>query len=507
MSSSFDVIVAGAGPVGLFLACELATAGISVLVLERDAEPDSPWKTGPLGRRGLNVRAVEAFYRRRLMDKVLGQAGPRPATYEKTTGFNFAGHFAGIMLDGNKIDFSRWKYHLPGPSSFPGRTSLSQIETALSEQAQALGIEIRRGVAVSKAVEEGDTVKVWAGDQVFSAEWLVGCDGGRSTIRKAAGFEFEGTDAEFTGYAAMADFDRPELLKLGFNYTKSGMYIVVGPGNVTLIDFDMSFDRTQAITKEHFQTVLRRVTNTDIVVKELHHASSFTDRSKQVTQYRKGRVLLAGDSAHIHSPLGAQGLNLGICDAINLGWKLAATVKGHAAPGLLDTYHQERHPIAAWVLEWTRAQVSALRPDPFGESVYKIMRDMIDTVDGTNYFVDRVWGLSQRYDLGDAHPLVGASVPDFEFEDGVRLGTKTSKARFAVIDFEGNPSVAEFAKSSGSLLDYYSVPSTKETLGLKGLLVRPDGIVASVAEGAIDVEAFKVALSRWLRLPAVETEG
>lgn len=498
MDKSSDVIIAGAGPVGLFLAGELAAAGVSVLVLERDAQPYSPWKKGLFGRRGLHRRAVEALYRRGLLDKVFDAT--RPPVFEKTPGFQFGGHFAGIMLNANDIDFSQFDYQLKGPTFHGGATTLDEMQTALTERAQELGVQILRSVQVSQVKDEGDTVKVWAGDQCFETQWLVGCDGGRSAVRKAAGFTFEGTEPEFIGYAVQCELDKPELLKKGFCHTDKGMYINAGPGYVYATDFDTSFDRSQPVTREHFQTVLRRVTGFDITVKSLDLASTFTDRAKMVTEYRKGRVLLAGDSAHIHSPLGAQGMNAGIGDAMNLGWKLAATIKGYASPGLLDTYHSERYPDGQWVLEWTRAQVATLRPDPYGRAISKIIRSTISTGDGATYFAKHIWGISQRYDLGDAHSLVGCSAPDFEFEDGQRLGPKLEKGNFFVVDFSGSESVAQLVKSWEPVVGY-SGSNAKETFGFKALLVRPDGIVAWQSTEEVDVDALKKALSRWVILP------
>ncbi|EIT81296.1 FAD binding domain-containing protein [Aspergillus flavus] len=505
MGKTWDVIIAGAGPVGLFLACELAIAGVSVLVLEREMQPESPWKEGLFGRRGLYTPAVEAFYRRGILKRIFGD-DERPTHLKKTEGFQYGGHFAGLVLNANNIEFSRWPYRLPGPSFLPGPTSLGRLEAVLSERAETLGVQILRGMEVSRLADEGESVKVWAGDQWFTAQWLVGCDGGRSTVRKTAGFEFVGTEAEFTGYIAVCDLDRPDLLKSGFTHTNSGMYIVSGPGQLHVIDFDRSFDRSQTITREHFQEVLRRVSGTNIVVEALHLASSFTDRSKQATEYRRGRILLAGDSAHTHSPLGAQGLSTGIGDAMNLGWKLAATVKGFASPGLLDTYHQERHPEAARVLEWTRAQVAALRPDPYGQAIASLMRDMINTQDGATYLADRIWGLSVRYGPGDAHPLVGSSAPDFEFDDGMRLGAKLETGSFLVIDFGSNNQVAEHVQSLQSLqfMIQYCACSAKEEFGLKGLLLRPDGVVAWVSTEEINIIRLHVALSRWISLPSFE---
>ncbi|RDW63664.1 hypothetical protein BP6252_11209 [Coleophoma cylindrospora] len=517
MSKLYDVIIAGAGPIGLFLACELGLARASVLVLERDLKPKSPWKVEPLGLRGLNTQSIEALYRRGLLGKFFDPAD-RPSSFQKKPGFQFGGHFAGISLNANKLDLDRWKYRLPGPALVPGPTTIDHIETTLAERAEDLGVTILRGSGVTKiAAEEDDSVTVEAGDsQPFRGKWLVGCDGGRSVVRKAAGFDFVGTEAKFTGYAIKCDLDPPGKLTPGFHITKNGMYIIGQPGSLYLVDFDdAAFDRTQEITQQHLQDVLNRVVGTtDIKIKTVHLASSFTDRSKQTTSYRKGRVLLAGDAAHIHSPLGAQGLNVGLGDALNLGWKLAATVRPQsesdgASPAdlaLLDTYEAERHPIAAWVLEWTRAQVSTLQPDLYGAAVQTLIRDLLNTTDGTNLFIDRIWGLSQRYTLGDseahAHPLVGSSAPDFELHDGSRLGPKLDHGRGVLVDFEDNAALKELVVDGkyAARVEYLSI-GAKDRRGLQALLVRPDGVVAWVAEEKEnpDIDAAKAALEQWFR--------
>lgn len=499
MRKSYDVIIAGAGPVGLFLACELALTGISVLVLERETATISPWKDGHFGLRGLTIPSIEAFYRRGLLDQLF-EGVNRLNYYEKTEGFRFGGHFAGMKLNANQVDFSHWPNLLPGPSFMYGPTSLRRMEGVLSQRAEAFGVEVLRGREVLILEDDGEKVDVWAGDEMFTGKWLVGCDGGRSKVRKAAGFQFEGTEAGFMGYVVDCDLDKPELLDLGFCRTESGMYINSGPGRLHVLDFDTSFDRSQPLPREHFETVLQRISGTAVGVKAIHLSSTFTDRSKQVTNYRQGRVLLAGDSAHIHSPLGAQGLNTGLGDAINLGWKLAATVKGTAPSGLLDTYHQERHPIAARVLEWTRAQVVTLRPDPYGRAMANIVRDIIGTSEGATYFAGCLWGLGMRYELDDSHPIVGCSAPDFEFEDGSRLGSKLDNGCFVVVAFEDNPGLAGFMQSVGPMVKYCGSPA-KETFGLRALLVRPDGIVAWVSEKEPEVGALKEALSRWLNVP------
>lgn len=514
MSELYDVIVAGAGPIGLFLACELALAHTSVLVLERDLKPESLWKVAPLGRRGVNTPSVEAFYRRGLLNKFFS-AEERPSSLKKTTGFQFGGHFAGIMLNANKLDLDRWKYRLPGPALVPGATTIERIEMVLAERAESLGVTIRRGNGITKVTaQDDDRVTVEAGEnQSFRSKWLVGCDGGRSVIRKAAGFEFVGTEAKFTGYAVQCDLDHSEKLMPGFNFTKTGMYIFGPPDTLHLVDFDgAAFDRTQEITQEHLQDVLNRVTGiTDVKITTIHLASSFTDRSKQSTSYRKGRIFLAGDAAHIHSPLGAQGLNVGLGDAMNLGWKLAAMVRLEAGSdsasadlALLDTYESERHPIGAKVLEWTRTQVVALQPDLYGSAVQSLIRDLINTTDGTNLFLDRFWGLSQRYNLGVgeayAHPLVGCSAPDFELRDSSRLGPKLEGGRGLLVDLEDNMVLRELIPGGKyeARVDYISVDA-KDRRDLRAILVRPDGVVAWVAEDNMepDIAAAKAALEQW----------
>jgi 2-polyprenyl-6-methoxyphenol hydroxylase-like FAD-dependent oxidoreductase len=514
MSNLYDVIIAGAGPIGLFLACELGLQHASVLVLERDLKAESPWKVEPLGRRGINTLSVEAFYRRGLLSKFV-DSGVRPSGFQKTSSFQFGGHFAGILLNANKLDLDRFKYRLQGPSLTPRPTTIERIETSLTERAESLGVTILRGNSVTKiTAQDSNSVIVEAGqNQSFRGKWLVGCDGGQSLIRRAAGFDFVGTDAKFTGYAVKCTLDDPEkLLSPGFHITKTGMYII-GPGSLHLMDFDgAAFDRKSEITQEHIQDVLNRVSGIpDVRIKTIDLASSFTDRSKQATTYRRGRVLLAGDAAHIHSPLGAQGLNLGLGDAMNLGWKLAATLRqddgapADADMALLDTYSLERAPVAAWVLEWTRAQVATLMPDLFGAAVQQLLRDLIDTTDGTNLFIDRVWGLSQRYVLGDgaahAHPLVGCSAPDFEMSDGERLGAKMEGGRGLLVDFEDDPTLRGLlVEGYEDRIEYVGV-GAKDRRGLRALLVRPDGVVAWVAEedGKVDLDAVKAALKLWFR--------
>lgn len=393
MSNSYDVLIAGAGPVGLFLACELALANASVLVLESELKPESPWKASPLDMRGLNTPTLEALNRRGLLSNLF-KLSENASSRQQKLGFQlgrFAGHFAGIVLDSDKLELDRWKYRLHGPALGIAPTTVERIEAVLAERAGELGVTIFRDTGVTRISAQDDvsvTVET-SNNQSFRGRWLVGCDGGRSTIRKSAGINFLGTEPKYTAFSAKCDLDRCEKLNPGFNVTKTGTYIMVPPNCLHLLDFDnASFDRAQNITQDHLQNVLDRVTaSTDVKITKVHVSSSYTDRCKQVATYRKGRVILARDAAHIHSPLGAQGLNLGLGDAMNLGWKLDATIeqesKLNGEPvdlALLNTYESERRPIAAWALEWTRAQVATLQPELYGTAIRTLVHDLINTI-------------------------------------------------------------------------------------------------------------------------------
>src|SRR5580704_2777665 len=476
----YDVVIAGAGPVGSFLACELQLAGVSVLLLERMEDPHSPLKAGWMGMRGLNFPSVEAFYRRGLLEDIranaLGwmNAGQNPGMEIRGTGGTaatsaprFAGHFAGIMLDLAKVDFSDRKYTIAGPSASGGMVSLEAIEFLLAERATELGVDLRRGMAVTNFTEDENGVTVFAGNESFQARWLVGCDGGRSVVRKLAEFEFAGTEPEFTGYTASAKIADPEKLRPGFNLTDHGLYLVgPGPDRIGMVDFDdASFDRTQTPTLESLQEVLRRVSGTDVTLTSMSVASTYTDRARQATTYRKGRVLLAGDAAHVHSPLGGQGLNTGIGDAMNLGWKLAATIQGWAPGGLLDSYTEERHPIGAWALNWTRAQVAIMRPDPHARAIASVIRDLIQTRDATTYFAEKISGMSMRYNLPGDHPLIGCSAPDFEFADGTRLGDRLHNGKGLLLDLTEEKKLQNLGQTWNNRLNY--IPTqVKDNKGL-----------------------------------------
>jgi 2-polyprenyl-6-methoxyphenol hydroxylase-like FAD-dependent oxidoreductase len=495
----FDVIIAGAGPVGLFLASELRLAKLSVLVLDPLDDPRSPLKRLPFGMRGLWGPSVEAFYRRGLLDQVASPpraiGGPGQPTPGKRPGSGPAGHFAGIQFDHANIDASRWTYRLPGPADTHVGVEMEHLERVLSDHALSVGVEIRRGHGVDGFEASEDEVVVYAGEQRSRARWLVGCDGGRSTVRKRGGFDFVGTEPEFTGYSVQVELADPAMLPMGRHHTPNGTYTQWQPGAIGLSEFDGGAAHRVALTRDHVQAVLRRVSGIDVTVDTLHLASTWTDRSKQATTYRNGRVLLAGDAAHVHSPLGGQGLNLGLGDALNLGWKLAATHRGEAPDGLLDTYTTERHPVGARILDWTRAQVASMRPDRDSRALQAVLRDLIATRDGATYFAERVWGVSLRYDLGDEHPLVGRSCPDFELVDGTRVGMLLRGGNGLLLEL-GTRSLTSLEGVWGDSV-HYVASDAEDRLGLTALLVRPDGFVAWATDSTADPEAVVLAAARW----------
>jgi 2-polyprenyl-6-methoxyphenol hydroxylase-like FAD-dependent oxidoreductase len=505
----YDVVIAGAGPVGLFLACELRLAGLSVLVLEQAEHPQSPLKRLPFGMRGLSVATLEAFDHRDLLDEVVAAQRVSDSSGVSITGAahwlrqprRAAGHFAGIQFFHDKIDIRRWAYYLPSPAGTGLAVAMETLETVLAARASAMGAEIRRGCAVKELDQLVDGVTIRAGDDVFRARWLVGCDGGRSTIRKLAGFEFVGTDPEFTGYSIHVELADPDMLRPGRHYTATGMYTFTPPGTIAMVEFDRgAFHRTEDITLDYAQAVLRRVSGADVSLTALHLATTWTDRAFQTTSYRRDRILLAGDAAHIHSPLGGQGLNLGLGDAINLGWKLAATIRDEASVALLDTYTHERHPVGAQILDWSRAQVALMRPTQSTRALEAIIRDLIETGDGTTYFAERVWGVALHYDLGSDHPLVGRSVPDFKLVDGKRVGELLRQGKALLLDFGMGSSLAALARRWGERITYIST-DVGDRLGLSAVLVRPDGIVAWASDAAPDADQASRAAARWLGEP------
>jgi 2-polyprenyl-6-methoxyphenol hydroxylase-like FAD-dependent oxidoreductase len=492
----YDVIIAGAGPVGLFLACELALAKCSVLILEKAKEQYSPLKQLPFGVRGLSSHTIESFYRRGLLHELeLHKRIKKPI---KPGAPRQGGHFAGIPFNDENIDFSQWRNRLPTSTPLSLMSEMQEIELVLTRRAESLGVEIKRGIAVSGYQQWETEVSVLAEDQSFSGKWLVGCDGSRSIVRKTAGIAFAGTEPQFTGYTMLVDLSDPEKLKLGRNVTQAGMYMQSQPGYVIIQDFDGGafHDSGNAITLEHAQDVIRRISGTDATVTALHTATTWTDRARQATEYRDGRVLLAGDAAHIHAPLGGQGLNLGLGDAMNLGWKLSATIKNQVPEELLDTYFAERYPIGEQILNWSRAQVAVMRPDMTGRALHALISDLMNTPNGTTYFAGRIWGVHTYYELNGQHPLIGYSVPNFKFQDGTCAGELMQDGKSILLDFEMNDSLRNIVSQFADRLKYISGPA-EEQLGLSALLIRPDGFVAWASDGNPDSHQVQNVILNW----------
>ncbi|MFF0969299.1 FAD-dependent monooxygenase [Streptomyces sp. NPDC003703] len=548
--TDYDVVVAGAGPVGLFLACELRLGGARVLVAERLAEVDETIKAG-----AINTPSAVALYRRGLLPEVTrvweqsaarilafmranapqgqeqegqegqegqgGEAGPQDRMPPK-----FAGHFAGIMLDAALFDESDPAYADLGPAADAGLgVPQAELERILAARAAESGVEVRRGVALTGFRDHGDdgvTVELAPVDgsapRRVSAGWLVGCDGGRSTVRKLAGFDFPGTDPEITGYQAIADLTGAEKLGKGWNTTEVGTYVHGPfPGRVLTVEFDgPPADRSAPVTPEELQASLRRVSGVpDVSVTGIRSVTRFTDNARQASTYRRGRVLLAGDAAHVHSPFGGQGLNLGLGDAMNLGWKLAAVARGLAPEALLDTYTAERHPIGAWVLDWTRAQIALMRPDRHARALRRVVTDLALTTTGTTHLVKQISGIWQRYDLPGGHPLVGASAPDLDLAGGSRLGDRLHEGRGLLLDLTGDPSLRALADAYADRVTVVTAPRAARP-ELAALLVRPDGFVAWAAdtdtgtgtaiasgpEAPNGGEPLLPALERWFGKPA-----
>ncbi|SHG75561.1 FAD-dependent oxidoreductase [Massilia sp. CF038] len=497
----YDVIIAGAGPVGLFLACELALARCAVLVLEKAADPVSPFKQFPFGIRGLSAPTLEALDRRDLLNALdTPQRRAHPFSKEaQAQAPRQAGHFAGIGFNADRIDSTQWPYRLPTSTPTSLMSEMAALEAVLTDRAAQLGVDIKRGQAVTAISQSEDAVTVFTDSAAFGGRWLVGCDGARSAVRKAGRFTFAGTEPSFTGYSIKADLADPSVLAPGRNLTSNGMYFQSQPGFLVMQQFDGGAAHdTGLCTLEHVQAVLRRVSNSNATIAALHTASTWTDRARQATEYRDGRILLAGDAAHIHAPLGGQGLNLGLGDAMNLGWKLAATVHGTAAPGLLDSYQRERHPIGMRVLDWSRAQAVLMTPTPEANALRAIVSDLMQTVDGATYIAGRVWGIGTRLDLGDGHPLDGHSVPNFALDTGATVGELLRDGRALLLDFGGLRSGDALVRGYRGQIRYLAARA-HDQLGLGALLIRPDGIVAWACDAGVDTGTLAHVVARyWL---------
>ncbi|SDO12538.1 FAD-dependent monooxygenase [Actinacidiphila guanduensis] len=480
-----DVLIVGAGPSGLMLAGELRLAGIPVVVLDRLPEPMRQSRA-----LGFSARTLEEFAQRGLLTK-FGELETIPI-----------GHFGGLPLDYRIIEGGN--FGVRGvPQSF--------TEKVLAEWALGLGADLRRAHEVVGLEQDEDGVTVEAATEAgpvrLRARYVVGCDGARSAVRKLSGIDFVGTDA--TMEMKMADFTgvRVPIRPTG-QVGEAGMVVVLplGPEAIRVVVFERGAGvrpTQEPPTFEEVADAFQRVTGEDIHAARPLWTSYFTDASRHAADYRKGRVFLAGDAAHIHLPIGAQGISAGVGDVVNLGWKLAAALKGYAPAGLLDTYGSERQPVGAGIVANTLVQRSLYLGGPEMQALRDVFADLITLEQVQRRLVGAVTGLDIVYDAGEGHPLLGRRLPE---QDLVVADAKTTTfelltpGRPILLDLHDNAQLRATAAAWSDRVDTVTATRPDPDAPAASLLVRPDGYLAWVSpDGSPD--GLSEALTRWFGAP------
>jgi 2-polyprenyl-6-methoxyphenol hydroxylase-like FAD-dependent oxidoreductase len=491
-----DVVVVGAGPVGLLTAIELSLGGVHVVVLERLAAPSQVLKAGGIGPLG-----IEALQRRGMAADIAAAQARSMAMMAQFAGLNeanprgrgvrYSGHFAGLILI--RADAQKEPERRGSP------VDQQAIEAMLADRAGSLGIDIHRECEVTGLVQHVYGVDVaWTsatGEGHIRCSYLVGCDGGRSPVRKMAGFDFPGSDPTLTMYQALAEVDHLERFPHGFRYTSGGMFGSL-LGRMFMLDFSgPPKDRDAPVTHEEFESVLRRVSGVDVRVKAFENASRWTDNTRLVETYRRDRVLLAGDAAHVHSPFGGQGMSLGLADAANLGWKLAAVVRGEMPESLLDTYTAERRPVAEAVLANTLAQAAIMRPDPQSSAMRDVVAKLLEFDDVNRLMGEMISGLSIRYDLGSESDDVGRLMGDRPIRHGdidVSLYDVMQDGMGTFLDASAEGKASKLVAAATQRIRCVAVDTGPS------MLIRPDACVAWAGE-ANSTDGLGEAVRRWFR--------
>ena len=493
-----SVLIAGAGPTGLMLAGELALAGVDVAVVERRPNQELS------GARALGIssRTIEVLDQRGIADRFLSAGQTAQVT-----------GFAVTRLDISDFP-TRHNYGLALRQKY--------IERILADWVNELGVPILYDRDITGFVQHDAGVDVaLAGGQSLRAEYLVGCDGGRSVIRKTAGIDFPGWDA--TTSSILAEVEMTETPPYGVHRSGAGTYafgrqefeikggeiIYKDVGPIGVMVTESNANSTAEPTLRDLKHLLIAVCGTDYGAHSPTWISRFTDTTRQAATYRSGRVLLAGDAAHVHSPIGGQGLGIGVQDAVNLGWKLAQVIKGVSPDRLLDTYHAERHPVGARVLKITMAQVALHREDPRTLAVRDIVGDLLKMEEPRKSIAGTMSGLDIRYDLGQGHALLGRRMPDLDIvtASGMRcVFSFLHGARPVLINF-GAPHAIDIASWSGRVQyvdatydGTWVLPVLGEVDAPAAVLVRPDGYVAWVGDGTAD--GLTNPLTNWFGAPA-----